>query len=1145
MTATDSRPAPGEELAWVSALVQEKIIDRWEAQDTPPHLSTIRDRLTRSKEKTARLLGLYQNLLEQGDLPADDRPEQVELRLTGLVVKRDGRLQVFNRIYQSVFNRSWVVQALRDLRPYGDAIQEWLSSGRQDESRLLRGQALQEARQWAEGKSLGDDDRLFLDASQEIERREVELRFEAEREANRILTAARDEAEAEKETANQELAQTKQRTQRWAVWGTAAGVIAAVGITGAVTWATYKLKTTSIQVAALNSQAAYTNNDILQSMMLSLHAGAQYKALAPKGWPICQKSDEKTLSLCHAYDPLMVALQQTLYSPAKGLNINSFQIEGPVNSMTPDGEMIATSSDDNAVKLWRKDGTLITTIDVQSPVLSVNFSPDGKTMAIGSNDGKVKLWKLDGNITTIDAQSPVFSVNFSPDGETIATGSGDGTVKLWRKDGTLLNTLKGHNGWVLSVSWSPDGETIAIGSGDGTVKLWRKDGTLLNTLKGHNGWVLSVSWSPDGEMIATGSWDRALKMWSKDGTLLQTLDLKSPVRSVSFSPDGATIASRIDEEVKLWRKDGTSIITINGHFEIINFSPDGETMTTGSGDGTVKMWRKDGTLLQNLAGLNRSILSVSFSPDADMCSISEQCIAIVTGGIDGAVKLWGKDGTLLNILPSLEEKYNGTVWSVNFSPDGETIATGSGDGTVKLWRTDGTLLKTLEGHNYSVFSVSFSPDGETIASGSYDGTMKLWRTDGTLLKTLDLKSPVWSVGWSPDGETISTGSMDNTVRLWRKDGSLLTTLTGHTGWVRSVSWSPDGETIASGSDDDKVKLWRRDGSLITTFTGHTASVRSVSWSPDGETIASGSDDDAVRLWKRDGSPITTIDVQSPVLSVSFSPDGETIVSGSNDDKVKLWRRDGTLITTFNAQSKVLNVSLSPDGETRSSGKIKMELWDWNLDRFLAMGCYWTADYRTRANTDQSVNTLCQRPEVQSQLPSLLRIQAIETAKVGSYTAALSFLADLPPIDRTALDQQLRALASTALFQKAIQRVNFYQLIDLSEIYEDETSPTFGDALKQFQPLTESRRREGVWLLNRAKAIDPSFDLAQAQQTLERHLKVSIDSIVKRFINRGDEQAKNGNPEQALQQYRYALQIDPSQGFTPESRLQEQQAGSRE
>jgi predicted TPR repeat methyltransferase len=59
------------------------------------------------------------------------------------------------------------------------------------------------------------------------------------------------------------------------------------------------------------------------------------------------------------------------------------------------------------------------------------------------------------------------------------------------------------------------------------------------------------------------------------------------------------------------------------------------------------------------------------------------------------------------------------------------------------------------------------------------------------------------------------------------------------------------------------------------------------------------------------------------------------------------------------------------------------------------------------------------------------------------------------------------------------------------------------------------------------------------------LKEAIDRVVQGLIDRGDEQAKNGNPDQALQQYRYALQIDPTQGFTPESRLQEQQAGNRE
>jgi hypothetical protein len=66
------------------------------------------------------------------------------------------------------------------------------------------------------------------------------------------------------------------------------------------------------------------------------------------------------------------------------------------------------------------------------------------------------------------------------------------------------------------------------------------------------------------------------------------------------------------------------------------------------------------------------------------------------------------------------------VWSVAFSPDGNTIASGSWDKTVKLWRRDGSVLATLKGHEDYVTSVAFSPDGNTIASGSWDKTVKLW-----------------------------------------------------------------------------------------------------------------------------------------------------------------------------------------------------------------------------------------------------------------------------------------------------------------------------------------------------------------------------------------------------------------------------------
>ena len=37
-----------------------------------------------------------------------------------------------------------------------------------------------------------------------------------------------------------------------------------------------------------------------------------------------------------------------------------------------------------------------------------------------------------------------------------------------------------------------------------------------------------------------------------------------------------------------------------------------------------------------------------------------------------------------------------------------------------------SLLRTLTGHTNYVWSVAFSPDGQTVASGSYDGTIKLW-----------------------------------------------------------------------------------------------------------------------------------------------------------------------------------------------------------------------------------------------------------------------------------------------------------------------------------------------------------------------------------------------------------------------------------
>ena len=115
ITAGDWKISKGEEQSYVQVLVEGRILENWEAQDEPPHLKTIRDRLLNIKKRTASLLQLYECILRDGKVSANNSSEQLELQLAGLVVKRDGKLRVYNRIYAMVFNTQWVQRVLSNV----------------------------------------------------------------------------------------------------------------------------------------------------------------------------------------------------------------------------------------------------------------------------------------------------------------------------------------------------------------------------------------------------------------------------------------------------------------------------------------------------------------------------------------------------------------------------------------------------------------------------------------------------------------------------------------------------------------------------------------------------------------------------------------------------------------------------------------------------------------------------------------------------------------------------------------------------------------------------------------------------------------------------------------------------------------------
>ncbi|MBE9033494.1 AAA-like domain-containing protein [filamentous cyanobacterium LEGE 11480] len=100
-----------------------------EAQDVPKHLGTLQERILRvDQQSRGRLFGLYQQVLLEDGIPANESIEQMQLRLTGLVVKKSGQLQVYNPIYAAVHNHIWVAQNLSDID------EQFLQASRQQET---------------------------------------------------------------------------------------------------------------------------------------------------------------------------------------------------------------------------------------------------------------------------------------------------------------------------------------------------------------------------------------------------------------------------------------------------------------------------------------------------------------------------------------------------------------------------------------------------------------------------------------------------------------------------------------------------------------------------------------------------------------------------------------------------------------------------------------------------------------------------------------------------------------------------------------------------------------------------------------------------------------------------------------------------